>query len=116
MRLALAMVLGCLAAGIPARGVFGQIAYPSYPVGNTLDEILLDKGREVDPVAFPEEVVRSQAKRATAFFTALLNQRTNIPPLRSLDLPSPYQASVRTQAGYYRVTQTEPVLDAEILR
>mgnify|MGYP000033725991 CR=1 FL=1 len=116
MRLALAIVLGCLAAGIPVGSAFAQIAYPSYPVGDALDEILLDRGRDVDPVVFPEEVVRSQARRTTAFFTTLLNQRTNVPPLRSLDLPSPYQASVRTQAGYYRVTQTEPVLDSEILR
>ncbi|MFT0813897.1 hypothetical protein [Synechococcus sp. OH20] len=116
MRLALAIVLGCLAAGLPVRSAFAQIAYPSYPVGDALDEILLDRGKDVDPVIFPEEVVRSQARRTTAFFTTLLNQRANIPPLRSLDLPSPYQASVRTQAGYYRVTQTEPVLDSEILR
>ncbi|MFS8856488.1 hypothetical protein NW851_01180 [Synechococcus sp. H55.7] len=116
MRLALAIVLGCLAAGLPVGSAFAQIAYPSYPVGDALDEILLDRGKDVDPVIFPEEVVRSQARRTTAFFTTLLNQRANIPPLRSLDLPSPYQASVRTQAGYYRVTQTEPVLDSEILR
>ncbi|MFS8861012.1 hypothetical protein [Synechococcus sp. H60.2] len=116
MRLTLAIVLGCLAGGIPVGSAFAQITYPSYPVGEALDQILLDTGKEADPVIFPEEVVRSQARRTTAFFTTLLNQRTNIPPLRSLDLPSPYQASVRTQAGYYRVTQTEPVLDSELLR
>jgi len=116
MRLTLAIILSYLAVGIPVGSAFAQIAYPSYPVGDALDEILLDRGRDVDPVVFPEEVVRSQARRTTAFFTTLLNQRTNVPPLRSLDLPSPYQASVRTQAGYYRVTQTEPVLDSEILR
>jgi len=116
MRLTLAIVLGYLAAGIPVGSAFAQIAYPSYPVGEALDRILLDMGKEADPVIFPEEVVRSQAQQVTAFFTTLLNRRTNIPPLRSLDLPSPYQASVRTQAGYYRVTQTEPVLDSELLR
>jgi hypothetical protein len=116
MRLTLAILLGCLSAGIPIGSALAQIAYPSYPVGDALDRILLDTGGNVDPVIFPEEVVRSQARQTTAFFTTLLNQRTNIPPLRSLDLPSPYQASVRTQAGYYRVTQTEPVLDFEILR
>lgn len=80
MRLTLAIVLGCLAGGIPVGSAFAQITYPSYPVGEALDQILLDTGKEADPVIFPEEVVRSQARRTTAFFTTLLNQRTNIPP------------------------------------
>lgn len=116
MRLTLAIALGLVSAGIPLGSAFAQMAYPSYPVGNALDAILLDTGKDVDPVVYPEEVVRSQARQTTAYFTTLLDQRTSAPPLRSLDLPSPYQASVRTQAGYYRVTQTEPVLDFEILR
>ncbi|MGQ9836789.1 MAG: hypothetical protein ACUVRV_02185 [Cyanobacteriota bacterium] len=116
MRLSLAIALGLVSAGIPFASAFAQLAYPSYPVGDALDALLLDTGKDVDPVVFPEEVVRSQARRTTTYFTTLLNQRTNTPPLRSLDLPSPYQASVRTQAGYYRVTRTEPVLDFEILR
>ncbi|MEN9203274.1 MAG: hypothetical protein Q6K80_10820 [Thermostichus sp. DG_1_6_bins_120] len=116
MRLTVAIALGLVSAGIPLGSAFAQIAYPSYPVGDALDAILLDTGSDVDPVTYPEEVVRSQSQQVTAYFTTLLNQRTAAPPLRSLDLPSPYQASVRTQAGYYRVTQTEPVLDFEILR
>lgn len=116
MRLTLGIALGLVFTGIPFAAAFAQVAYPSYPVGDALDAILLDTGREVDPVVFPEEVVRSQAQQTTLYFTNLLNQRTGAPPLRSLDLPSPYQASVRTQAGYYRVTRTEPVLDFEILR
>ncbi len=116
MRLTVAIALGLVSVGIPVAPAFAQINYPSYPVGDDLDAILLDRGKDADPVAYPEQVVRSQARQVTVYFTNFLNQRTKTPPLRSLDLPSPYQASVRTQAGYYRVTQTEPVLDAEILR
>ncbi|MDX2271821.1 MAG: hypothetical protein NW237_07705 [Cyanobacteriota bacterium] len=113
MRSVLTVALGTVFLAVAAAPMQAQ----TYPVGSAVDSIILDSGNDIDAIAFPEDVVEAQYRDLNAYFVDLFNQRfASQEPMFSLDLPSPYQASLRTQAGYYRVTQTEPVIDREILR
>jgi hypothetical protein len=113
MRVLLTVALGAsMAMGLAAPS-WSQV----YRVGTETEEIILDQGNDEDIDAFPEDVVKRQSQEFSTYTTTLFTERfASTDPMLPPDLPSPFNASVRGQAGYYRVTMTEPVLDLEVLR
>ncbi|MEN9205261.1 MAG: hypothetical protein Q6K99_03420 [Thermostichales cyanobacterium BF4_bins_65] len=108
----IALVLGLWALGSPA--------WASLP--NTTVEDLIQEGRsagqaEIDRGRYPEVARRAEFASYSAAFAALYNRLLgDYRPIRSRDLPNMYQSTVRTQAGFYQVTRTEPVLDQEVIK
>ncbi len=110
MRLLLAAVVGIAMTGGWSHAGWTQqvLTYPAQPEVDGLVEILLDDGGEEDIDAYPEQVVIRQSLEANAFLSNLFNRKYPPPAFTTQDLPSPYTASVGSQAGYYRVTLTTP--------
>lgn len=113
MRILLAMALGVSLIGSLAAPGWTQ----TYKVRTEIDDLLFDKGNQVDAATYPDVAVNRQAKQLTNYLNSLITQRTSAQaPILNQDLPSPYTSSIRKQAGYYRTTNSEPLLDGEVLR
>ncbi len=100
---------------VAASSVIGWSA-PSWaqsnPVEDQIDSILLDERRDIEPaLTYPEVIIQQQYGDISTFFEALYDQFVPEPPISNRDLVTPYQASVASQAGYYRVTLTEPPIE-----
>lgn len=81
----------------------------STPVLTQIDTDLLDQGNEVDVLQFVEDRIFDQtdefADNLDQFFKDTFQGQ---PPITGNDLPNPYATTLRSQAGYYRVTLTQP--------
>jgi hypothetical protein len=110
MRLVLAAVVGIAMTGVWSHAGWTQriLTYPAQPEVDGLVDILFDDGSEEGIDAYPEQVVIRQSFEANSFLADLFNRKYPPSAFTTQDLPSPYTASVGSQAGYYRVTLTTP--------
>ncbi len=105
MRCELALALGTSLSLVAAMPVMAQ----TYGIQVESDQIILDQGDDADFIDFPEEAARQSIFEASDYFSTLFNQQYGTGPrFTAPTLPSPYNTSVASQAGYYRVTQTTP--------
>ncbi len=97
-----------LALGATLTALMGTAAQSqTYDIQVEIDERLLDG--EAGVIDYPEDVTRDQILDFTDYTTTLLNQEFGTGPrFSNPDLPSPYNGSLATQSGYYRVTLTTP--------
>ncbi|GAB4211525.1 MAG: hypothetical protein OHK0012_04160 [Synechococcales cyanobacterium] len=110
---------GWMIAGVLSLGVSAP-AWASLP--NTTVEDLIQAGAEagqaeIERGNYPDVAKQAEFSSYSASIEMLYNRMLgNYQPIRSRDLPNMYQSTVRTQAGFYQVTRTEPILDQEVQR
>jgi hypothetical protein len=110
--LKIALVVGVMAAGSP-----GWASLPNTTVDELLEEGRAAGQKEIDQGRYPEVARRAEFASYSSAFAVLYNRLLGeYRPIRSRDLPNMYQSTVRTQAGFYQVTRTEPVLDQEVIK
>jgi len=112
LKIAFGLALVVMAAGSPVWA-----SLPNTTVEELIQEARAAGQREIDQGRNPEVARRAQFAAYSSAFAALFNRLLgDYQPIRSRDLPNLYQSTVRTQAGFYQVTRTEPVLDQEVIQ
>ncbi|MEM9568443.1 MAG: hypothetical protein AAF974_09075 [Cyanobacteria bacterium P01_E01_bin.34] len=107
MRLLTALALGSIGAISTAGACMAQI-----PLHDQYDDIAYGRLERVNPLTFADIVVKQQYERFHQFNRDVYSELIyNQPLIRTADLADPYTSSVANQAGYYRVTVTEPPLE-----
>ena len=107
MRLLTALALGSIGAIAAAGAGFAQI-----PLHDQYDDIAYGRLERVNPLVFADIVVDEQYERFHQFNRDVYSELIyDNPKTRTIDLANPYTSTVANQAGYYRVTLTEPPLE-----
>lgn len=107
MRLLTALALGSVGAIMAAGTGYAQI-----PLHDQYDDIAFGRLERVNPLIFADIVVKEQYERFHQFNRDVYSELIyNAPKTRTVNLADPYTSSVANQAGFYRVTSTEPPLD-----
>ncbi|MEM8715791.1 MAG: hypothetical protein AAF268_14145 [Cyanobacteria bacterium P01_A01_bin.3] len=107
MRFLTALALGSIGALATAGAGFAQI-----PLNDQYDDIAYGRLERVNPLIFSDIIVKEQYERFHQFNRDVYSELIYDHPLiETVDLADPYTSSVANQAGYYRVTMTEPPLE-----
>ncbi len=82
----------------------------SNPFLRQVDGILLDAPPTADFTIFPEDVLRSRTQSFSSALEQFQDRRFSAAPINRPNLPTPYNSTLGSQAGYYQVTLSEPSL------
>ncbi|MGF1577494.1 MAG: hypothetical protein ACFCU9_16440 [Cyanophyceae cyanobacterium] len=97
---------------VMAGAMMGDSAWAqTNPFLRQVDGFVLDAPPNEDFTIFPEDVLR---ERTNSFTDAVdryqQTQRFAEPPISRPNLPTPYNTTLGSQAGYYQVTLSQPSL------
>lgn len=107
MRLRTALVLSSIGAIATAGAGFAQI-----PLHDQYDDIAYGRLQRYNPLIFSDIIVKEQYQQFHQFNRDVYSELIyDAPRTRTVDLANPYTSTVANQAGYYRVTMTEPPLE-----
>lgn len=82
----------------------------SNPFLRQVDGILLDAAPSEDFTVFPEDVLRGRTQSFSTVLEESQDRRFGAAPISRPNLPTPYNSTLGSQAGYYQVTLSEPSL------
>ena len=107
MRLLAALSLGGLGAIVTATAGVAQI-----PLHDQYDDIAYSRLEPVPVLKWSDIVVADQYQQFHQFNRDVYSELIyDAPLIETVDLANPFTSTVANQAGYYRVTLTEPPLE-----